>query len=125
MFRSVLIDERLDDDGEPERTWLLVAPGTSAIALSEAGATTPLPGRALVVAMRRYGRELDDAVEGTGEPIEVAGAGTIERLRFRAGVDADGRDYLVWREPGKPPIAALSTHIAAALRHLADSACAG
>jgi hypothetical protein len=116
---ALLIDERLDGDGEPLRTWLHVAAGAEAIALTFGGETVPLPARALVVAMRRYGRELEPGVEPGGERHEVAGSGTIERMRFRAGVDADGRDYLVWREPDRPPLAALSKQIAAALRFFA------
>jgi hypothetical protein len=119
LFPSLLIDEHLDADGEPVRTWLQIAPDGHALALTENGATLPLPARALVVAMRRYGRELDPGIVADGERHEVARTGTIERFRFRAQVDADGRDYLIWREPNRPPLAALSTQIAAALRFIA------
>lgn len=118
---ALLIDEHLDGDGEAVRTWLHIGPASGAVALTDGGQTSPLPARALVIAMRRYGRELDPGVDAGGERHPVAG-GTIERLRFRAGVDADGRDYLVWREPDRPPLAALSTQIAAALRFLAREA---
>lgn len=118
MPGAMLIDEHLDDDGAAVRTYLHIAPDAAAIALSEGGETTPLPARALAVVMRRYGRELDPGASAGGERHAV-GAATIERMRFRAGVDAEGRDYLVWREPDRPPLAALSTQIAAALRFLA------
>ena len=118
MSPRLLIDERLGDD-EPRRTWLRIEPGSPTVALISDEGEAPLPARALAVAMRRYGRELDDAADAGGERYRVGDLGTIERLRFRARVDAEGRDYLVWREADRPPLAALSIEIAAALRFLA------
>ena len=39
-------------------------------------------------------------------------------LRFRARVDVEARDYLVWDRPDAEPLAALSNGIAAALRYV-------
>jgi hypothetical protein len=113
----LLIDERLDDDGEPIRTYL--ASGTGALILVEGGEARALPARAVAVVMRRYGRELEDGLAPDGDELAIAGLGTLARLRFRAAVDADGRDYLVWTEPGRPALACLARSAAAALRHLA------
>lgn len=80
-----------------------------------------LPALAVRVTMLRYGRELEPGLELDGPELPV-GQGTLRRYRYRAAVDAIGRDYLVWSEPGRPPLAALATTVAAALRHLLAAA---
>lgn len=124
MENRLLIDERLDDRGDPVRTYL-AASGGGAVAVIEGDARREIPERAVAVVMRRYGRELDPGIEPGGEPLEIGDLGSLARLRFRAAVDAEGRDYLVWSEPGRPPIAALGRQVAAALRHLARTSPAG
>src|SRR5262245_1273139 len=67
--------------------------------------------------MRRYGRPLDDGIALEGDSL-VCGTCHLRRLRFRAAVDAEGRDYLVWDCPGSEPVACVATMVAAALRFL-------
>jgi hypothetical protein len=117
----LLLDERLDGDGRPVSTYLL-ARAAAGLALVEEEQESELPARAIVAVMRRYGRELEPGVSAGGDLLELPGLGRLQRLRFRAAVDADGRDYLVWSEPGRPPVAALARDVAAALRYLARTA---
>jgi hypothetical protein len=116
----LVIDEWLTGDGRSEQTCLAASPGAPELQLIEPHGRTSLPARAVAAVMRRYGRELESDVVPDGDAIEIDG-GRLQRLRFRAAVDADGRDYLVWHAPQTPPVAALSCHVAAALRHLAGS----
>jgi hypothetical protein len=70
--------------------------------------------------IERYGRALDLALaplEGTPR-LALDGAGSLRMLRFRARVDVEARDYLVWERDGAEPLAALSNGVAAALRYL-------
>ena len=74
--------------------------------------------------MQRYGRPLDEGVGMEALPGEelALGEDRLRRMRYRAAVDAIGRDYLVWEPRGGEPVAALSIAVAAALRHLATAA---
>jgi hypothetical protein len=114
---GLLIDERLDESGDPIRTYL-AADGEGALTLVEGSEARALPARAVAVVMRRYGRVLEDGIAPDGDRLAIGELGTLARLRFRAAVDADGRDYLVWSEPGRPALACLARSAAAALRHL-------
>jgi hypothetical protein len=116
-----LIDERLDERGEPHRTTLRRdGEGEGApLAVEEDGV---LLGHVSVLALRtvmqRYARPLDPDVPINGPALQL-GAEALRRMRHRAPVDAIGRDYLVWESGGAEPAAALSVSVAAALRHLA------
>jgi len=59
--------------------------------------------------------ELDIALEGDSLR---CGTCTLRRLRYRASVDSEGRDYLVWERPGDEPLACIATTATAALRFL-------
>ena len=147
---SLLIDERLDDEGAVRRTHLqrvqLVQPVPDPTPDLAAGQGDHRPGIAPVVVIRqdgdvlgalpvsvlaavmvRYGRPLDPDIEilpstGPGPShLDLGDDRRLETLRFRARVDASSRDYLVWRAPGQPALAALSRTVAGALRHLACS----
>lgn len=116
-----LIDERLDADGTLHR--ITLRSEGEALVVEEDGAVL---GRisALVVrtVMQRYARPLDPDVPIAGPVLELGGGPSgerLRRLRYRAAVDAIGRDYLVWETSGAAPAAALSVSVAAALRHLA------
>lgn len=114
----MLLDERVDADGAHHRVSLR-ARGPEALVLEEEGLVLGVvPPLAVRVIMLRYGRELEPGLEVSGEALPV-GQGVLGRYRYRAAVDAIGRDYLVWSESGRPPVAALATTVAAALRHLA------
>src|SRR5262249_44250630 len=76
-----------------------------------------LSAAAVEKVMSRYGRPLDPEIPVTGDAIAVGGARLV-RLRFKAVVDADARDWLGWAAPGAEPIAALAAGVAAALRYL-------
>lgn len=115
----MLIDEQIAVDGARAHTELACRDGR--LLLCEGGAERALPAQAIAAVMRRYGRELDPDVAPVGESLAVPG-GLLQRLRHWSPVDAEARDYLVWTERGRPPVAAMSCHVAAALRHLAAAA---
>lgn len=118
-----LIDERVDADGAHHRTTL--RPEGGALLLEEDGAAL---GRLPVVAVRtvmlRYARALDPEALADAAFDEAAlplGEDRLRRMRYRAAVDAIGRDYLVWETSGQAPAAVLSVTVTAALRHLAQA----
>lgn len=111
----------MDAQGAHHRVSLR-ARGAEALVLEEDGLELgAVPPLAVRVTMLRYGRELEPGLEVSGEALAV-GPGALGRYRYRAAVDAIGRDYLVWSEPGLAPVAALATTVAAALRHLVAAA---
>ncbi len=111
----------MDADGACHRMSLR-ARADEALDLEEDGVVLgALPALAVRVTMLRYGRELEPGLEVAGAELQV-GQGGLRRYRFCAAVDAIGRDYLVWSEPGRPPVASLATTVAAALRHLIAAA---
>ncbi len=140
----MLIDEHFDGDGAARKTWLaLVEPAAVGGADGSASAAPAaldaearlrliapdgegeLPQRALAVVMQRYGRPLADGVSDdaiAGPALTLPGGARLTRMRWRAMVDAAGRDYLVLEVPERPPLAALASPVAAALRHLARRA---
>lgn len=69
--------------------------------------------------MRRYGRPLDDSIALDGESLRC-GHYTLRRLRHRAAVDAEARDYLVWERPDAEPLVCVAATATAALRFLID-----
>jgi len=112
----VVIDEHIRPDGELVRTHLEVADGGKVRVVAD-DVRGELSVAAVEKVMSRYGRPLDPEIPVTGESIEL-GAARLVRLRYKAVVDADTRDWLVWVAPGAEPLAALSTGVAAALRYL-------
>jgi len=116
----MLIAEHLDSTGRAIRVELTcqrLPSGESVARLdSSDGISGHLPVAVVAAVMRRYGRPLDDGVTLSGPLVEFGG-GTLHHVRYRAQVDADGRDYLVWDADGEL-LAALSNGVAAALRHL-------
>jgi hypothetical protein len=115
----MLVYQRLDSAGEPV-SMHIVRDGEVLLLL--AGETrAQVSPRVLETIMRRYGRELDPSVEVDGESIELDTNLRLQRFRFHARVDADGRDYLALIESGAPPLAALATTVAGALEHLLAS----
>jgi hypothetical protein len=118
----LLIDERLDAEGETRRTYLGAAAGGRLVLGEDGRELAALPAAAVIAVMRRYGRALEPDLRPEGDPLALGGGAELSRLRFRARVDADVRDYLVLSEPGCEPIAALGRPVAAALRHLAGAA---
>lgn len=115
---AVVIDEQILDDGSYRRTVLDAVDGRLRVR-EGTGAGRTLPVSAVVTVMERYGRPLDPAVGADGPQVQLAGGVGLRLLRFRAGVDADARDYLVLSRPDREPVAALSRVIAGALRFLA------
>ena len=77
-----------------------------------------LPVRALLLVMRRFGRELDPTVAVNGERLELGSGMSLCQLQFRAQVDVEAKNYLVLIGDGASK-AALSNTVAAALHHLA------
>lgn len=124
----LLLDERIRADGSHARCWAsLVDTGGGhgeprVHIVDDDGTDGVLSVHAIERVMLRYAREVDAGViadtAAWGESLEVGAGRKLRRLRFRAQVDADGRDYLAWERPGEPPIAAIATMCTAALRYL-------
>lgn len=112
----MVIDEHIRPDGELVRTHLEPAEG-GRVRVRADDVDGELSAAALEKVMSRYGRPLDPEIPITGDAIAV-GTARLVRLRFKAVVDADARDWLVWSAPGAEPVAALATGVAAALRYL-------
>ncbi len=117
---QLLIDEHLRLDGTSVRTYLSFD-GARVTVTSDDGIHGALSVAAIVKVMERYGRPLDPVIAplDAGSPrLPIGDAGALQMLRFRARVDADYRDYLVWEPTGGEPLAALSNGVGAALRYL-------
>jgi hypothetical protein len=112
----LLIDEHIRPDGTLLRTHL-EADGDHVKVIADDGTRGRLSGFALDKVMRRYGKPLEPSIDITGPSLEIEG-NRLTHLRWRAAVDADARDWLVWSPPGEEPVAALSNGVAAALRYL-------
>jgi hypothetical protein len=113
----LLIDEHIRPDGSVVRTHLEGDPDHVTI-IADDGTHGRLSVFALDKVMRRYGRALDPSIEVAGKSLDFGGGHRLTHLRWRAPVDADARDWLVWSTPGEEPLAALSNGVAAALRYL-------
>jgi hypothetical protein len=113
----LLLDERIRADGSIARSWASTA-GARFVLRDDDGTTGELSVGALDRVMCRYGRPLADDARPESDSLELDGGRRLRRLRYRAAVDADGRDYLVWERPGEPALAVLATHATAALRYL-------
>ncbi len=115
------IDEHLRDDGTSETTRLDLVEGRLRVSVGDA-LTGELPVRAIDVVMDRYGKPLDEAELADGPRLELGDGRALRLLRHRARYDVIARDFLVLERPDAPPVAELSTSIAAALVHLARAA---
>lgn len=117
----LLLDERIKADGTHVRTWAASEQGRLRI-VDDEGATATLSIIAVDRVMRRYGKPLDTAIALDGDALALDHNGAagyrLRRLRHRAAVDADGRDYLVWERPDGEPLACVATMATAALRYL-------
>lgn len=119
---QLLIDEHIRIDGVAVRTYLGFEDRRLTIT-SDDGIHGALSTAAIAKVMERYGRPLDLAVAPLPGPSEaprlpLGDVGSLLMLRFKARVDADSRDYLVWERDRAEPLAALSNGVAAALRYL-------
>jgi hypothetical protein len=115
----VLIDEHIRPDGGLVRTHLEGLGADRVRLVGDDGVHGELSLAAVEKVMTRYGRALDPSVVLTSDAdaIDLA-TGRLSMLRWRAAVDAEPRDYLVWHAANSEPIAALSNGVAAALRYL-------
>lgn len=116
----MLIDEHLRLDGTSVHTHLGVDDGRVTIT-SDDGIHGKLSIAAIAKVMERYGKPLDPViapVDPESPALPLADGSALRMLRFRARVDADYRDYLVWEREGQESLAALSNGVAAALRYL-------
>jgi hypothetical protein len=118
MSARLLLDERILADGRVARSYASVVGERIAVA-DDDGTGAELSIAALDRVMCRYGHPLAEGISAGGDVLELAGGHRLSRLRYRAVVDAEGRDYLVWERPGHEPLAVLATHATAALRYLA------
>lgn len=114
----LLLDERIRADGAHSRTWA-TSDGERVQIRDDDGAEGALAIEVVDHVMRRYGRPLDAELALDGEALRC-GRYTLRRLRHRALVDADGRDYLVWERPGEEPVVCVAATATAALRFLLD-----
>lgn len=113
----LLLDERIRADGTCARTYAELA-GDRVRIRDDDDASGELGIAALERVMTRYGRALDPSITLSGEVLELPGGVRLRRLRHHAPVDATGRDYLVWEQPGAEPLAVVATMATAALRFL-------
>jgi hypothetical protein len=120
MSQTIIIDERIDQEGCHRQTFLKKI--NSDYVLVESGQQAELPGRAIIVTMQRYGRELNHDISLSSDGLPLGERGVLIPFRFHARVDAEARHYLAWCEKGQAPIGALSRDIAAALRYLSGIA---
>ncbi len=115
----LLLDERILGDGRHACTWASLAAGRAQVRVDDDdGPSGELSIAALDRVMARYGLPLDGTVALDGDSLELGDGRRLRRLRYRAPVDAIGRDYLVWERPGEAPLAVIATHATAALRYL-------
>lgn len=112
------IDERIADDGSYRRT-ALERDGDRVLLRDGDDVIAALPPAAVIAVVQRYGRPLEDALELDEPALDLGPGVRLRRLRYRARVDADSRDYLVLERDGAEPVAAMSGGIAEALRFLA------
>jgi len=112
----LLLDERIRSDGSHARTWA-TSEGERMRIRDDDGATGELSLLAIDRVMCRYGRPLDHGIALEGESL-TCGDYRLRRLRYRAIVDAEGRDYLVWERPDGEPLACLAAMVTAVLRYL-------
>lgn len=113
----LLLDERILADGTHARTFAS-ASGDRLALRDDDGTAGELSIAAVDRVMVRYGRPLDEGVAPNGDTLALPGGYRLRQLRFHAVVDATGRDYLVWERPDGEPLAALGSHVTAALRYL-------
>lgn len=134
---SMLLDERIDEDGASRFVRLSRGvDGSLALVVERAAQNAssepwPLPPGAVEAVMKRYGKPLESgsvlrgAVESLAldrDPATVeadAGARTLVRFRHLARFDVVARDYLALVEPGAETICELATAVTSALFHLA------
>jgi hypothetical protein len=112
----LLLDERIDAQGALTRTWA-TSDGVRVQLLDDGGSIGELPLGVVDHVMRRYGRPIECDIAIEGDSLRC-GTCTLRRLRYRAPVDSEGRDYLVWERPGDEPLACIATTATAALRFL-------
>jgi len=113
----LLLDERIRSDGVHSCTWATCDGDVVRLRDDDDGEIGGLPVAVVDQVMRRYGRPLDERIALDGDAL-ACGIYTLRRLRHRAAVDADGRDYLVWHQPGCEPLACVAATVTAALRYL-------
>jgi hypothetical protein len=115
---SLLLDERIQDDGSLERVTLASRDGAL---LLQVGSATPLllPDGALERVMARYGKPLAPDVALGGPVLDAGGGPGVRMLRHRARYDVIAKDYVVYTAPGREPVAELAVAVTAALVHLA------
>jgi hypothetical protein len=112
----LLLDERITADGGHVRTWA-ASDGDRLRITDDDGAGGSLSLVAVDRVMCRYGRPLEHGIALEGESL-LCGHYRLRRLRYRAVVDAEGRDYLVWERPNGEPLACIAAMATAALRYL-------
>ena len=112
----LLLDERIRADGAHACTWASCDDERVQIR-DDDGASGELALGVVDQVMQRYGRPIDDGIALDGESLRC-GQYTLRRLRHRAAVDAEGRDYLVWERPGHVPLVGMAATATAALRFL-------
>ena len=113
----LLLDERILADGTHARTHAVVH-GERVRITDDDGTAGELSVAAIDRVMSRYGRALDESIALVGDVLELPGGYRLRRLRYHAAVDATGRDYLVWEQPGADPLAVVGAMATAALRYL-------
>jgi hypothetical protein len=123
----ILLAEATESGGHIVKTWLIGSAAGVGVRVEgdrlQSSLDLPLPDAAIERVMRRYARpveaELEAEIAGLEPGIELGDGSSLCSFRFRPRYDVIAKDYVVWRVPGEPSLAELSTSVAAALTHLA------
>ncbi len=113
------IDESINTNGVTVATTLCITDSGAMISVDNNKPMT-LPVRALLLVMRRFGRELDPTIAVDGEQLELGSGMSLCQLQFRAQVDVEPKSYLVLVGDGANK-AALSNVVTSALLHLGNT----
>ena len=115
--RRLVLHETMLPGGAFEKTWLEVVDGALVMRV-EGGSAVEVPVPIFEAVMQRYGRPLAEGIDPVGPTVELPGGQVLCLFRHRARYDVTARDFLVYRAPGREPLAELATSVSAALTYL-------
>jgi hypothetical protein len=118
------IHEWLTEDGSTET--VAIGRADDGALLVRVGREPPvsLPMIALERVMDRYGKPLAEGIATDGPRLDLGDGRALCRIRHRARYDVIARDFLVWTEDAREPLAELAVAVSGALVHLAKVAAA-
>jgi hypothetical protein len=116
--RRLVLHETVLPDGASEKTWLEVVDGALVMGV-EGGFEVEVPLPIFEAVMQRYGKPLAEGIDPIGPTLELLGGQVLSLFRHRARYDVIAKDFLVYRAPGREPLAELATSVSGALAYLA------